>query len=1712
MTRVTPPYFFDEFLQPVNRSTLSERERALGLTVKDLEWLHGVYYASAASRQDSRLQSPAMRVEKLLLTVAGKAVIPLAGVFLMSPSPDGSKALLYTPYGGIQVFDSHATLLAEVSQALADPVQRVELLSFLSIAQRNSLPVGTAMTLTTLLVEGAVMADQEQTLQACQQANVHAILAQLQKTPTLSGMLDTLLGIMAHPYFPGLDQRDTRVNCFMQSPTDADRRWIDPLPLREALLLFYVKHAWPTGQTREFFNPKHVTTDFTPTQLQQDREHWERLVEQTSGTLSKLLDSLLQTYWNEDIDGGTSRLQLFAQVMADKFRLDILLKRQAGILSSTDSHMLQAMFLDDQAARSAYAANLSVEKVRIYAPYQHYVELASTLMLHENHAYLYTQSRGLQVLQDLDDLKDTLLSMLKAAGHEDELLNFLSLDERNIFIGLDQINIAARPVTGHVFTSMIEDIAAKQISNMNHALGLYRASAGQVDLDALLDYALDIRTMLDHRLVDLETNGRWTVHPVTSGNGRPSTVLAERAKLHLRRLQAAQEGLSIELAKHPTLRGMAAVALDMQLQKHLLDLKADEVHINTYASRAQQREERPALSSLSMVEHFIQRLAQESRPLPVSSRTGFYTKRDQGVAQQLNNISLKSFNAIIEQVLNVFAGHDMRELPRLFLENTRDKHAHSMLLGLRSEAELRLLGKTLPTAPHAILDTVLRTDSLVRLTRHGINGFLPDAYALTLQQGTYDTLLPLANLFVITERGGLDPRRSGQATLWTPRRGHEVFASVPALLQALTERLEHPIKRLSLLENLPFSQRVPHRQYRLGPLQRIDENLLDNRLKTYGNCVMDAVDHLLAMDLPARAVQDRLDAVLQTPAPTNLGRAQALAEAMVNQQALPVWLAMAPAAEQIHHAELLEQYHNSAPEEEDYLHGITTIREHTFSALLELLQARFPKQTISPDNVLIPVHQALDIHDYSLTDFALRHWPDLNSQIIRPRSRSAEPLPPTLDANAVIQMVRQLDLKSIYQKHLQTALDTSTEAARASRRRFCRQLPWQVLQYAHEQHLQERLSSEALGLVQQVFDMPDGLARAALEGASALIRPVELMATAGATAAKVLGMYLISAPSKEAGPVVLYAPYSEHHVLKQYASEQALLDELERPGELQDWALQHLEDPHQAIYRGLWQDNRHRPSEVHLASAPVMGNLLHYLFSENTLILLKMLACQFKKGTKLLWDKVVDLLGKGIPTAVYFMAGKLAYPLVVWRSYKLVKRSMEALQLHQWKAAMKDFILAVVQMASLYSELDGSETPPPDEAEVVDLPEGTLPTATTLATLDLTATSRTRLQQFEEHDIDLQDLELNTASHVYKDKTSAKDYVPLGGKVYPLKKTKDHWRLGGDDQQGPYVGRNAEGRWVVDLAIHKPRFGQAWTRHKVLRAERHDINIEARGIRAIAAVSSWKAQAIDEALNVATYYAVNCKRNIQHFANLLTPDSRVGLFLCDLFGTLNLSPDQVRKIEHIVDGILDELSDPTLISPDSMRFVSGASLVDPTSEYAMVLVTDSERKVYLFERFFDPNMSDYLDRLSVPFDMSAHARAATLIHELTHLRFETADIAYLRSLEPFRDLIDTAKPGAQAVKTRQDDLQTTALSTLTPASVLFKTWDDVSNTWEDYGFFTTTHYLKRKVLSTTGAKNLIEARQIFMSNVDKRIDVILSNADSVTYLITHLGRMLDVGA
>jgi hypothetical protein len=1717
MARVTPPYFFDEFLQPIKRVKPSDREHALGLTMKDLDWLHTLYYATDEARQNSTRGEAPMVVETLLINLAQPPAIPLAGAFLMSPSPDESKAVLYTPYGGLEVFDSRATLLEQVSERLKDPLERVDLLRFLSISQRDLTPIEATLTVTTTLISGAVMADQERILQDAQMQNAQAMLEQLRKTPALPWMLDTLLTIMGRLYFPKLDQRDTRMDSFIASPNAGlEKRLVASVPLSEALLQFYARQAWPVDQTRRFHNPRQTAGDAQQTQALQQ---WESLVSQTAGILSKLLNSLLLTYWNEDFNKGQSRLEFFAQVMSDKFRVDLLLKRQNGILSAAESQVLLAMFLPDQAARTAHADTLRIEKVRIEAPYHHYVDLAGTLMISDSYTYLYTQSRGLQVLKDMDDLTDTLRAMLKARGHEDELLNFVSLDERSTFIGLDHVQVTGLPIASGVFAEMVEDIATKQLSNLEHALGLYRRSDGAVDLDALLDQALDVRPMLDSRLLALDSDGRWTLHPVSSDNGRPSTVQAEHAKQRLLQLQAADAALAMERSRAPTLRRLVAHALNAELEKRQLDLKADDTYINTYDSPAQQREERLAQTSLNMVEHFIERLANQAGPIAESSNIGFFQKREAGAANQFNSLAIRTFNTIIDQVMLSFTQHDLRTLPRLFLETQQSHLSQSLMLGLRNEADLRLLNKSLGPRGRAILDTVLRPDSLTRLTRHGLNGFLPDAFGLTLTLGADPTPHGLANCFVLTERGGLDPQRSGQVQLWTPGSGHETFPSVEAMRVQLQRRLEDPLARLTFLENLDTSKRQPHQAYHLGPLQRIDENLLDDRQQTYRNALVDGIDYLLTMKLKARQLQDCLDALIKQPAPTNVPRASAVARAIIIQQALPAWLGMTTPAEQILQAELLEQIRLSAPDDRDYLHGVPALREHVVTRLTELLGARYPDANVLPDNVLIPRRRAVEGDIQTLTDFALRHHPNLPGEDIRPRSRTATPLPAALNASAVIQMVQQLDLAKTYQAWVTTHLAADTEGARRRRDQFCRQLPWQLLRHAHEEKLEERLSATAWSLVQQVLDMPDALARKSVAGATAMIRPLELIATEGATPALVSGVYVISSSTNATGPLVLYAPYSPRHTLKEYQCEEDLIRDISTPGPLQDWVLRCQQDPHQSTYRHLLsQQDQANTSEIRLGNSPILGNILMRLFKDNIHALTRMFSSQFDKSGHSEWESLASLLHAGASTITQFIQGKLYFPREVWRSYKLLEVAAEHLQQQRFGEGFKTFIKGLAKLAALRNELALQPEPlPPLSADrPPEWDSETLSPATTLASLDITEPRRTQLQVLEHHVVALTDLSHQPKTHLYQDKASNRSFVPLAGKVYPVRKAGEQWRLSNGEQHGPYVRCNAANQWVLDLDRHHPRYGKTLSchraRYRTRTAERQVMNIEAVGMQAIRALSSWKAQVINEALNVATFYAVNCKRNILNFTHIRDPNSRMGRFFTELFGVLSLTPQQLRKIEDCVDEVLNELVNHTLTSPDSMRFVCGTGHPGEEHSFAFTLPDDADQKIYLLNPFFAPPFDIYENRLKTPFNIVAHARASVLLHEISHLKCLTEDVAYLDSMRPFPDLINLSIRGAPLLKTELVNLRDTALSVLTPATILFKTWNEWASAWEDFGTSSGSGSVKRKILQITGAKTLDDARQTFMTDPDRRISTILANADSITYLITQVGRVLDMGA
>lgn len=1725
MTHVTPPYFFDEYLLPITRKQPTVRERALGLTLKDVNWLGTVYIAHHSGRQD---RNEPMTVETLTLERPGMPSIALAGAFMMSPTPDEKKAVLYTPYGGIEVFEHRNACLAEVTQRLKNTTLYTDLIRFLPIDQRNTFTPTSTFTLTTATVEHWVFQDQQKTIMANQAQDLQRMHDELRTLPTLPEWLEAVLESIGTgvSYFQGLTLKDTRVNSFMAATDDSTDdlpRWVGSATLAQTLLQYYAKSAWPADCTRIFVNPKHDTRSFTPTQRKQDVERWESLVQHGAAILTKILGFLLETWWYSPIahdktHQAQSRLEFFTQVMSDKFRVDLLFKRQSEshILSSEEARTLLAVLLPNRAARSAWRSTLHIEKVNIYTPYQHYVELAATLLMSDEHAYLYTQSRGLQVLKDVDDLNDTLLSMLKAAGHQDELLNFLSLEERSAYLAMRGVQVSGQPVQGHVFEEMVRGIYDKQMSNLEHALTLFRRSDGAVNLTALLDCSLDIRHMLDSRLLELDTQGRWSLHPVSSGNGRPSTVQAERAKLQLQALKKDEDALLKQRAKHPTLRSLATKALNEEMKKRYLDLDASNVYINTYPSEAQDREERLPSSSVNMVEHFIQYLANAAWDVGSTPRIGFYGARDAGAAMSWNSINSHVFNAVIEQVAASFVERDVHMLPRRFLKNNGDEMIKALMHGLRSEAELRRLNHTLSPDHYAILDTVLRPDSMTRDKRHGLQGFLPDAFSLTLSLDEGKEFHPLANCFVLTERGGLDPHLSGKVVLWTPQYGYETFTSLITLRQSLEQRLNHSSRRTALLMNLPVSLRPPHQHYLLGPLQRIDEHFLHNRQQSHLAHHLDTLDYWLAMSLGPKQLQDRLDDEMGRMAPSNIGRAKAIATAMVQQQGLPAWLGTASAADQLLHAELLEQYRLSAPDNQDYLHSLPTLGEHVAERLSALLKARFPDDALDPANILIPARVVLNGHTQSLVDFAQRHLPDLQPDNLTPKARGTEALPASLDGNAIVQLVRQLDIGKTYRDLLTAHLASDTDDARQRRELFCQQLPWQVLRHAHEDYLEERLSPSSWGFIQQIFDMPDAVARDAVSGATAMIRPLELIATTGAAPAKARGVYVIGPKDNATGTLVLYAPYAPFSVLKEYGTEEKLLDDINAAGPLQEWIIRQLGDPDQATFRNRFKQptsqEEKKPELVKLASNPIMGNILRQLFHDNAEQLLDMLTCQFKEGGKHPWDGITSLLRKGIPMALQFIGGKLKFPLVVWRSFKLFEASAEDLQEQHFGAGLRKFIQGVATMASLRKELD--TLLPPDTVPVSPgapaAPQGPVP-ATTVDTLDMTHPVRTQLRRFEDVTVALTDLQLDPRSHVYTQPINNRSYVPVAGRVYPVARSGEFWRVSLAPELGPFVERNAQGQWVLDLSEREPRFGPTLSRYRgrviTQRTIRDSINIEAAGLQAIRSLDIDKELAIHRALNVALYYTFTCQDNLTLFATQRDPNSRVGRLLTEMFGVLNFNPAQVAKIQNRVREIRDGLTQQSLLRFDSQRFVIGTPRWYLGQTFAFVIPEDVEQRIYLLDLFFSTQMDSYQGHLITPFDIHDHARAATLIHEMSHLVSDTHDIAYLDSMRPFVDLINRGTSEGLRKYTALANLQSTALSTQTPASMLFKTWDEVAQRWEDLGSSGSSK-VRDKVLHLTGARTLNDARVTFMSDADRRMDIILANADSVTYLITHLGREL----
>jgi hypothetical protein len=225
--------------------------------------------------------------------------------------------------------------------------------------------------------------------------------------------------------------------------------------------------------------------------------------------------------------------------------------------------------------------------------------------------------------------------------------------------------------------------------------------------------------------------------------------------------------------------------------------------------------------------------------------------------------------------------------------------------------------------------------------------------------------------------------------------------------------------------------------------------------------------------------------------------------------------------------------------------------------------------------------------------------------------------------------------------------------------------------------------------------------------------------------------------------------------------------------------------------------------------------------------------------------------------------------------------------------------------------------------------------------------------------------------------------------------------------------------------------------------------------------------------------------------------------ISDFFGVPTASSELVLAIKRSVTGVFDSIMDASLAPHSSPRYVIGLNNPGHDTTLAFTVKTDPFLRIFLSEQFFEvPRRRLKTPVIGSSFKLTVHFRAATVIHEVSHLSNDTLDIAYLESTAPFLDLMADDTPDLISLRDDVEEIQKRYLSHQTPSSQLFKHFKH--GRWEDLG--SDEGEGKTFVLKATGTSTLADARVEFLANADKRAKILLNNADSLTLLVTLLGR------
>lgn len=308
------------------------------------------------------------------------------------------------------------------------------------------------------------------------------------------------------------------------------------------------------------------------------------------------------------------------------------------------------------------------------------------------------------------------------------------------------------------------------------------------------------------------------------------------------------------------------------------------------------------------------------------------------------------------------------------------------------------------------------------------------------------------------------------------------------------------------------------------------------------------------------------------------------------EQKLPDWLKKAALADQALYRQFSLALASTKKNHQGktFLSGIADIRSYTVDVLQQLMmgersrlepevQPQTPEAQLAPDDIELTFHTVTGLPGtigieepvtMTLTELALKNLQGRPTGRLTVRHRLGLSLPTWLTPDYITRsqgLIEQANIGGDYPKRLENLLLSNTPDAQARERLFAEHLRVQLPLLALELSLKHENGVTPLGARYVAALVKTLAADRETDGQTVVIRYLALVRKPEATADVVSNMFIIEPANIDVGPHLLYRPLYAQSLLE-FATRDALLDAIVKPGALQTSVLTWLSDSARPIY------------------------------------------------------------------------------------------------------------------------------------------------------------------------------------------------------------------------------------------------------------------------------------------------------------------------------------------------------------------------------------------------------------------------------------------------------------------------------------------------------------------------------------------------------------------